>query len=304
MDIRRAGLAAGLCAAVGVLLALPAAAGNGVIAGGIDLWSTPANGSTFVDFSRNPLPADFFCLGSAPFDGRIVFQGVPVATRPARALGNADTIVQRLDDAVFTRTFDPALAFDLRGLDGTVRRVGAAFFRGQEVATTRIQVKALSFAAIEPVSTGCGRYRVTASLAGEQPVTRMIMVREGERGGRFYAPLALNVRLTFTPVRGGTPVAVVREISFPAKPLSLWTDDPAALGVRREGLVSVDTDFNGKVDTVLPGTSNFAAGFKGDAGVKAREGVAAAAAAIITPYCEGSGIYYSDTHCHGTVSAE
>ena len=285
-------------AAFVLLLATPAMAASGVIDHGIDLWVTPADGGTFVDFSREPLPAGFLCAGGSAFAGKVVFRGVPVATKPAKALGNADTIIERLDDAVFTRDLS-GVEFNLRGGDGVVRKVGAPFLRGQEVATTRIQVKAISFVSVKPVETDCGRYRVTASLSGDQPITEMIIVRESGNGGRFYAPLALNVRLSFTPVRGGEAVELVRAISFPAKPLSVWTDSPDARMVRHEGFVSVDTDADGLVDAVLPGTSSFAAGFKGDVGGAGRLG--AAAEAIITPYCGGTGRYYAE-HCHGTTT--
>jgi hypothetical protein len=219
---------------------------------------------------------------------------VPVKTKPASALGEADTIIQRLDDAVFTKGLPAIDRFALRGNDGAVRQVGAAFFRGQEVSTTRIQVKAISFASVQPVKTGCGSFDVKASLAGDQPITRMIIVRDREDGGRFYAPLALNVKLTFTPVAGGAPVEVMRSIRFPAKALSVWTDVPGRRAAYNS-FVSVDSDADGAVDVMLPGTSNFAAGFKGNpsGGRGAAEKVYGG-----VPYCDGSGYYYDAEHCH------
>ena len=173
----------------------------------------------------------------------------------------------------------------------------ASFFSGREVATTRVQVKVISFVGIRPVETVCGAYLVKASLAGEQPVTEMIIVRDNENGGSFYAPLSLNIRLTFTPVNGGAPLELVRPLRFPAKPLSAWTEEPAKRNIY-SSFVGVDTDADGVVDLMLPGTSNFSAGFKGVP--SGGHGPATKVAYQGVPYCGGSGIYYSDD-CHETV---
>jgi hypothetical protein len=222
---------------------------------------------------------------------------VPIKTLPADALGGADTVIQRLDDAIFTKNLTALRPFALRGTDGRLTQLDAAAFQGQEAASTRIQVKAISFASVRPVQTGCGTANVSASLAGEQPITEMLIVRDHEKGGHFYAPLSLQVKLTFTPVRGGAPVEVVRPIQFPAKPLSVWAEVPAR-EVVYDSFVRVDTDADGTVDVMLPGTSNFAAGFK-DRPARGR-GAQEKAAYIGVPYCNGLGAYY-DVHCHQTV---
>ena len=69
--------------AVLLLIALPTFAADRVIQSGIDPWRTPGNGSTFINFSRHPIPAGFFCFKSAPFTGRIIFQGGPCRHRRA-----------------------------------------------------------------------------------------------------------------------------------------------------------------------------------------------------------------------------
>jgi hypothetical protein len=297
MTMRRLSSHVAILAGLTLLLAVPALAGNGTITNGLDLWRTPATGSTFYDFAQEPLPAGFFCTNSAPFTDRVVFRGVPVKTQPAGALDEADTLIQRLDDAVFTKKLPAIKPFALRQADGAVRKVGASFFRGQEVATTRLQVRAISFASVEAVKTACGSYDVKASLAGEQPITEMIIVREDENGGRFFAPLSLNVKLIFIPVAGGTPVEVVRSIEFPAKALSVWSDVPDRR-VTFDSFVSVDSDLDGAVDVVLPGTSNFAAGFKGVP--SGGRGAAAKVQYIGVPYCGGTGASYA-VDCHQTV---
>jgi len=248
--------------AVLLLIALPTFAADRVIQSGIDPWRTPGDGSTFIHFSKTPIPAGFFCFKSAPFYGLIVFKGVPVATGEPRALGRTDTIVQRLDDAVF----------DKNG-----------------VATTRIQVRALHFISVEPIQTACGAYNVEVRLNGEQPVTNMRIVREYENGGQFYAPIAVNGKLVFTPVgRGSSEVLeMVRNVRFPANQGIPWADHFAPKqGVRRNGFIQVDTDNDRVPDTFLPGTSsNFAAGASGRLG-------------------RGKGAETQMVYCHRVVSDE
>jgi hypothetical protein len=218
------------------LAVLPASADVDVIRGGIDLWQTPADGSTYADFSSEPIPAGFFCLGSEPFTGKIVFRGAPIATGTPGSLGPADTIVVRLDDA----------RFDSNG-----------------VATTRVQLQALSLVGVAPIKTTCGSFVASASLAGQQPVTTMQIVRENGLGGHFVAPLALNVRVVFTPAdrQGGKPRALQQSITFQHEGAT-WSSRPGKGGLEVRGSVLVDTDGDHRTDTRLPGTSNFFPGWQ------------------------------------------
>lgn len=215
-----------------VLLAAPAAAA-GVIFNGVDVWNTPDDGSSWTDLSAEPIPADFFCSGSAPFSGRIYWQGEALATSPPEALGNVDTIIHRLDDAVF----------DHKG-----------------VASTRVKVAALSLVGIKPIKTGCGLFDVRVSLAPvEQPTTVMKIVREGKGGGSFEVPLELIARLRFIPVDGkrGEVLELDHPVSFVPGDFR-WTSKPNKPGGDKlRGFVLVDTDGDGSADTFLPGTSNF-----------------------------------------------
>jgi hypothetical protein len=194
---------------------------------------TTDDGSTFVDFAKTPIPAGFFCPSSAPFTGRIAFQGEPVVTGTPGALGAADTVVQRLDDA----------AFNKRG-----------------VAVTRLQFRALSLKSLAPVETSCGKFTATARLDGVQPITRMVITRDDEKGGRFSAPLALNVKVSFKPVGrvSAETLEIPVEVRFPAMPNLPWRSKAAA--PVPAGFVLVDTDGDRVADTYLPGTSNFIAG--------------------------------------------
>lgn len=218
---------------IGVLalaLACPLFAGE-VIPAGVDLWATAAD-HTHTSFGSDPIPAGFFCAGSKPFTGRIGFKGVPLAVEPDGGLGGADTIVRRLDDAVFND-------------------------KGE--AVTRLQLLALSLASVKPIDTGSGLYNVEARLDGEQPTTDMRILRAANSGGSYVAPLALNVRLVFTPVNGDLAGrrALTRHVTLGPSSSAVWTYSTAP---RYNGRVAVDTDGDGKPDTVLPRASNFIAG--------------------------------------------
>lgn len=240
------------------LAAVPAAALDHTIFNGIDLWMTRGDGSTFRDFAEEPIPAGFFCAGSEPFTGKIVFRGVPVATGNPGELGITDTIVQRLDDATFNR---------------------------KGVAHTRLQVRALSFEAVAPIKTSCGMFKVTVALDGVQPVTHMRIIRDGELGGRFLSPIWVNVKLMFTPIgreRSGEPLVLTRALRFNANPKAPWSV-PGPAGKSVGGFVLVDTDGDSVPESMLPGTSNFVAGWS-----------ARKAEAVPTCHCDSS-CYYQ--HC-------
>lgn len=217
--------------------AAPVFAADRVIQNGIDVWMTPADGSTFVDFAKTPIPAGFFCSGSAPFTSKVAFKGEPIVTGTPGALGTADTIVQRLDDA----------AFNKRG-----------------VARTRIQFRALSLKSLAPIETECGKFTVTATLDGVQPITRMVITRENKTGGRFTAPLALNVKVRFEPVgrvsREALEIPVA--VRFPGTVKMPWQNAAAPVPA---GFVLVDTDGDRVADTYLPDRSNFIAGLSSPA---------------------------------------
>jgi hypothetical protein len=202
------------------------------IRSGVDVWMTVA-GRSHTSFANEPIPAGFFCEGSRPFTGSITLKGVPLAVTPGKGLGGIDTVVHRLDDAVFNE-------------------------RGE--ASTRIQLMALSLASVEPVETSCGKYDVAVSLApGEQPVTTMRIFRSESLGGTYSAPLALNVKVTFTPVGGDKSARreLTRRVDLGPSDHSVWAyvSTPRYL----DGAM-IDTHGDGRPDTALPRASNFQAG--------------------------------------------
>ncbi|MFY9824271.1 MAG: hypothetical protein WAM82_23045 [Thermoanaerobaculia bacterium] len=218
-----------LLALIGGPLAF-AGAGNSIHSG-VDLWITVA-GFAQTSFASEPIPADFFCTGSQPFTGKIVFKGAPLAASPAGSLGGIDTAVRRLDDATFN---------------------------AQGEATTRIQLLALSLVSVKPIETSCGQYVVAVSLSGEQPVTTMRIFRTEALGGTYSAPLALRVKAVFTPVDGDRSGRreVTRRIDLGPGSRSVWAYVKAP---QYPAGVKIDTDGDGRPDTVLPASSNFVAG--------------------------------------------
>jgi hypothetical protein len=220
-----------------LVLGLVPVSADSVIQRGIDVFTTPGDGKTFYDFAKTPIPAGFFCKGSKPFTGKVAFKGLPLATGSPEQLWGADTVIERLDDAVF----------DEKG-----------------VAMTRLQFRALSLVSISPVKTACGAYHVYVSLTRRQRITEMSILRTQEGGGNFVAPLAADVRMTFIPVKpsarnkGERKLELTESFTFPASPLP-WSFKAPALA-KGIGSVIVDTDGDLKPDTRLPGFSNFSPG--------------------------------------------
>ncbi|MEM7481271.1 MAG: hypothetical protein AAF481_08870 [Acidobacteriota bacterium] len=224
-----------LFAIIALVLATPAFAGV-VIEAGPDLWQTRADGDTRVDFVLDPIPANFFCPGSEPYVDVIAFKGVPLTTRPAGVLGTTDTLVQRLDDAVFDAD-------------------GRAF--------TRVQVQAMEFEGMAPVKTNCGTFAVRTVLDGEQPITDMEIRRLRKTGGVFIAPISVNVRMIFTPLdaRNKGQVEIAREMRFAPMPNAVWATKPGPSGVATPGNFLVDTNADGEADTWYSGTPGFVVGW-------------------------------------------
>ncbi|MDJ0835269.1 MAG: hypothetical protein QNK37_02070 [Acidobacteriota bacterium] len=150
-------------------LAISAMASDKVPAG-FDVFQTLGGGATAVDFADEPIPAGFFCDESPAFKSKIKFEGVPLATEPAGLLGSADTIIERMDDAVFKD--------------------------GQAVA--RMRIRAIHLESRYALDTACGQWQVRAGLVNDQPVTEMRYKQVDEVNGNFFADLVLNIRLTFT----------------------------------------------------------------------------------------------------------
>jgi hypothetical protein len=218
-------------AALLVLAVAPAVAD--AVPPGDDVWKTSTKGFTYSSFSDDPVPADFFCLGSKPFTGRLNLRGERLAAEPAANLGDFDTVVRRLDDA----------RFDEAGK-----------------AKTRIQLLALNLVSAEPIETACGRYDVAVRLDGAQPTTEMTIVRTTAGGGYYVAPLALNIKIAFTPVAGNKNPRreLSRQIKLGSADVAVWSSTAPAF---HKGPVRIDTNGDGEPDTLVPAASKgFVAG--------------------------------------------
>jgi hypothetical protein len=255
-----------------VIAGSPLFAGDNVVHKGVDLWMTVA-GFAQTSFADEPIPAGFFCASSQPYTGKIAFKGAPLAIAPARSLGPIDTAVRRLDDA----------KFDARG-----------------EATTRIQMMALSLVSIKPIETSCGKYNVAVNLTGEQPITTMRIFRSEALGGTYSSPLALNVKAVFTPVSGDLSGRreVTRRIDLGPETHSVWAY--VTLPQYKAG-VRIDTDGDGRPDTVLPASSNFLAGVS-PAVLKnpAAQPRLAATVDSSMPVCPQGQCVYQSCHCSTT----
>lgn len=114
-----------------------------------------------------------------------------------------------------------------------------------------------------PVKTSCGAFHVYVSLDGQQRVTTMNILRTQEGGGNFVAPLAVDTRMTFIPVKparnkSARKLELKASITFPAS-LIPWSFREGAVE-KRIGRAVVDTNGDLAPDTPLPGTSNFSPG--------------------------------------------
>ncbi len=220
--------------AVSILAGLSPLAADSTVQRGIDVFTTKANGATYFDFAQNPLPAGFFCESSKAFTGRVTLKGLPLATAAPGQIWGGDTVIERLDDADFD---------------------------ANDVAETRIQFRALSLVSVAPVKTACGAFHVYVSLAGPQRTSTMKINRTEEGGGNFVAPLAVNARVSFVPVKptkSARTLEVTRSFTFPGTPLP-WAFRSNEKS-KRINTALVDTNGDQTPDTLLPGASNFMAG--------------------------------------------
>ena len=263
--------------AVALLVSLSPLAADTVIHRGVDTFTTIANGKTFYDFAQNPIPAGFFCKSSAAFTGRMTFKGVPLETGAPGQLHGADTVIERLDDATFDAT---------------------------STAVTRIQFRALSLVSITPLKTACGDFHVYVTLAGKQRETTMRIYRTSEGGGKFLAPLAVDVRLSFIPVnpdrgKSARQLSLAGSFTFPATPMPWSTTGQA--GAKRIGSVLIDTNGDLVPDTLVFGGSNFAPGWVPGAPRKVLAG--GGSCTICEPQTCHTDPATGEQHCTGPVKA-
>lgn len=211
------------------LAALPAMAQT--VNAGSDPFRTPGDGSTYATLT---LPLGFLC---ANWGGTftVVLKGVPVVTNPAGAFGNSDTIIERLQNAVFDSSGN---------------------------AVTRIAVRALHFRAAPNLASPCGSWQVDVGLNGSQSQTAMNIQRTSASGGTFDADIKVLPVWTFTNVNDGTVKQLfsAENILLSSVPIG-WRYSQCPGGITHTSSVLVDSDNDGVPDLPVPGTSNFAPGW-------------------------------------------
>jgi hypothetical protein len=159
------------------------------VTAGHDLLETDSS-DTHLDFSANPLPADFFGPGSDPFDGTVYLKGDPFDSFGSYdGLSPTDTIIERLEDA--------------GGDDGFPE-------------TIDIEIVALELKSDEPITVTYNGgqdpedWDVTVSVpeGDTNQETGSMTIRDEDTDGRTFDIDALPVRpkLTFTQLTGGSTV--------------------------------------------------------------------------------------------------
>jgi hypothetical protein len=235
----------GLCV-LAALAFLPIPAQAQEVSSGIDVWVTGNSGNTAVDFTDNPIPAGFFCTGSAQFAQRVPLKGVPIVTIPAGVLGQTDTIVRRLSNV-----------YVAPGGQGT----------------TDIRAVVVSFESISPIQVTCGgtpkSYKVRVSVNQTPPEgldveTPMTIHRASSgSGGTFDSTLVVPGKLTFIDTSDNQPLKqTFSEVITLQTSGAAWADDVGANGIDYPYTVTVDVNGDGTPDRPTVGTTpGFAPGW-------------------------------------------
>ncbi len=238
---------AGLVTLLAFGTASTAAAQTGDVQPGIDLWTTPGTGTTFDDFSGNPVPAGFFDPGSDPFTGTVILQGSPLPSLGGPGLGPVDTVVSRLAVAEL-----PSL-----GSQDTIP----------------IEIVALNLVSVNPITVTYNggqnpepwNVRVCLSSQAAQPQGTMTITLTCPEGGQYNASLPVLPKLVFTRVSppatrtldqgmmGGIQLSTSadRWAYNPSPQLAIFRIQPGAI---------TDGNCDGTPDPPLPGSSNFTPG--------------------------------------------
>ena len=166
-----------------------AVAGPDVLAGH-DLFAT--GDGALQDFSLFPIPADFFFPGSDPFNSIVDLEGEPLGSWDGfSGLGNTDTIVKRLDDALLPVNPPP----------------------DQTALTIDIEIVALSLRSVSPITVTSGGPDTfwdvfvdidTTALPLVTPSLGTMDITQTSATGGFYSA-HLEVSPLFTFVKIGSP---------------------------------------------------------------------------------------------------
>jgi len=161
------------------LIAAPAQAAEPPIPPGTDYWSTI---SGQFDFWNNPIPADFFGPGSAPFIGPVQLGGNPFNFG---SFGDADTLVERLDEV------DPPPS--------------------PAETTVDIEILELNLKSIAPIEVQVGTSSTFWDVEVELdptpvPPGELSITKTDANGGTFHTQFHVQPLFTFTKV--GNPLDI------------------------------------------------------------------------------------------------
>jgi hypothetical protein len=215
--------------AVLLLAAVPVVAQD--VPRGTDAWRTPGDGRTSTDLN---LPAGFLDQGCPGYADKVVLAGVPVATSPADAYEGADTFIERLQD----------VTFDAKG-----------------VGTTRIVVRGLHFRATADLKTGCGDWSAEVGLASAQTPTTMTIVRDGEAGGYFTAPISVDAVWIFRRASDNAERTLSTSNLLTTDERTPWTSATcgkslgSAKALAAASSILVDSNNDGRPDAKIAGGS-------------------------------------------------
>ncbi len=224
------------------MLAAPALAQ--VAEAGVDVFTTPAAAGSNIDFTTDPIPADFFCPGSPPFFGVVTLKGVPLATDPPKVAGTTDTIVERLNSVP---------------TDGS---------------STPVVVRALQLKHTQPTTIVCGNgdvidwgtwVHVADPYAPPASDSTMQIYADS-----FTSHLVVPATVKFYNIADATDVVEMsHEVSLAGS--GSWSDNPGSNAIEFDNWILVDTDGDDVPDTEVPPTSNFHPGWQGQTRVALSE---------------------------------
>ena len=224
------------------------------VAAGIDLWKTKFPTSK-GNLSSCPIPADFFGPGSDPFDGAIQFEGKPLGD----PFGDADTIVERLQDAILPVCEDTSSSGP-----GTCSS-----------DTVPIKIVALSLKSAGSITVtfnggaSSQQWNVQACLSDEpQTLGTMTINHDCELGGEFTAVVTVLYKLIFTRGNETLTLDAGAPGGVPCNPIVFKSSGPWVHDAAPEAAVTVgpgakvDGNCDGVMETLTTGTSNFFPGYE------------------------------------------
>ncbi|MCH7811502.1 MAG: hypothetical protein IH958_02630, partial [Chloroflexi bacterium] len=162
---------------------------------GDDCFTTLCNGNTFVDFSAQPIPPDFFFPGSPPFGSSVVLGGAGGFP--------SDTTVKRQQQMCFPGPLP--------------QKVNVA-----------VEVTQLDLVSCTCLSILGQQFEMHVVLdGGAQSIGSLSATKEDAKGGTFSSNLSVNVEIWFEPCGGGarTP-PIFQFVSLTSSGNHWLQDDP------------------------------------------------------------------------------